>query len=363
MDGTRAKRSSSYVGRILAAALVVLLVAGGAFALGRQNDGGNGTPQNAAANQPVSTAQTAPTQPAPLSGNEAEPAEAVAKVLGPAVVQIETSQGLGSGFIYDKSGLILTAAHVTDGESTVKIRLADGTALDGTVVGADNASDVAVVRVKTDKDLPVAVLATGVDPTVGETAIAIGSPFGLQSTVTQGIVSAVGRATQTPGGSIPAIQTDAAINPGNSGGALADRQGRIIGINDSIATGSSDGSSSGGNVGVGFAIPIDIAKNVADQLVAGKTPRAGFLGVSLSASSGTDAGALVTDVTSGSPADKAGLQAGDLITSVDGTNIESPTDLTAAIMTKTPGTKVTITAKRNGETKTFDVTLAERQGN
>jgi putative serine protease PepD len=230
-------------------------------------------------------------------------------------------------------------------------------------VGADDGSDVAVVRISTDKDLPVASLATGVDPTVGQTAIAIGSPFGLQSTVIQGIVSAVGRATDTPGGSIQAIQTDAAINPGNSGGALADRRGRVIGINDSIATGNQNGSGSGGNVGIGFAIPIDLAKSVADQLVAGKTPQAGFLGVSLSEATSGDPGALVTDVTSGSPAASAGIQAGDLITAVDGKTVESPSDLTVIIMTMTPGTKATITVQRDGKTQQVEVTLAERQGN
>ena len=151
--------------------------------------------------------------------------------------------------------------------------MADGSRLDGNVLGADDSTDVAVVRIEGRKDLPLAVLATGVKVEVGQTAVAIGSPFGLNQTVTAGIVSAVGRSVDTPGGAIPMVQTDAPINPGNSGGALADRRGRVIGINDSIA------GQSGGNVGVGFAIPIDIARSVADRIVAGKSLAAGFLGV------------------------------------------------------------------------------------
>ncbi|HEY4376779.1 MAG TPA: trypsin-like peptidase domain-containing protein, partial [Acidimicrobiales bacterium] len=255
-----------------------LLVGGVGYGVGRWSNEPSGS--TTATTAPAASTQPVVTEPAPLSGNEAEPAEAVAKVLGPAVVQIETDEGLGSGFIYDKSGLIMTAAHVTDGASTVQIRMADGSQVTGNVVGEDPATDVAVVKIPAKANLPVATLATGITTQVGQTAIAIGSPFGLDQTVTEGIVSAVGRSTQTEsGGAFPAIQTDAPINPGNSGGALADRTGRVIGINDSIATGSDSGSGEAGNVGVGFAIPISVAKPVADDLVAGRSPKAGFLGV------------------------------------------------------------------------------------
>ena len=175
-------------------------------------------------------------------------------------MQIETGEGLGSGFVYDKSGLILTAAHVVDGaragQGPPRRRHPASTARSSAPTTAPTSPSSAVEH---RQDLPVAPLATGVDVTVGQTAVAIGSPFGLDQTVTAGIVSAVGRATDDArAASIPAIQTDAAINPGNSGGALADRQGRVIGINDSIAT--EPGRQRGGNLGVGFAIPIDLAK-------------------------------------------------------------------------------------------------------
>ena len=174
-----------------------------------------------------------------------EPVAAVASVLGPAVVQIETDTGLGSGFVYDGDGLILTAAHVVEGARSVTVRFANGTRTTGTVVGTDSSTDVGVVRVTGVDDLAVATLALGVDLQVGQTAVAIGSPFGLDQTVTAGIVSAVGRSTETAGSdgvtrAIPAIQTDAPINSGNSGGALADRQGRVIGVNSSIITADAD---------------------------------------------------------------------------------------------------------------------------
>ena len=222
---------------------------------------------------PLETARPSPTTLAPqdespedlvdrLTLEGLEPVAAIAEAVGPAVVQIETTSGVGSGVIYDASGLILTAAHVVDGASVVLVRLSDGTAVQGTVVGAHAETDVAVVSIAGSADLPIAELAIGVDPDVGSLAVALGSPFGLDQTVTAGVVSAV----RTVGG-IGMVQTDAAINPGNSGGPLVDRLGRIIGINDQIFT------LGGANEGVGFAISIDIAVLVADQLVAGEEVR------------------------------------------------------------------------------------------
>ena len=295
----------------------------------------------------------------PVDGDAAEPAAAVAAALGPAVVQIETQQGLGSGFIYDEAGLIMTAYHVTDGAGQVQVRLADGTKLAGEVLGEDPATDVAVVQIDPPEGMAVATLATGVDVQVGQTAIAIGSPFGLDQTVTAGIVSAVGRSAETPGGVIPAIQTDAPINTGNSGGALADRQGRVIGINDSIITG---GQGSTGNVGVGFAVPIDIAKAVADQIVAGEPTAAGFLGVEGADATGNRAGAALTGVEPGSPADEAGLTTDDVVVEVDGTKVSSMIDLAAAIRTRQPGESLTLTVVRGGAERQVTVTLGEAQG-
>jgi putative serine protease PepD len=290
-----------------------------------------------------------------------EPVAAVAALLGPAVVQIETDTGLGSGFVYDSDGLILTAAHVVDGARSVTVRFANGTRTTGTVVGTDSSTDVGVVRVTGVDDLALATLALGVDLQVGQTAVAIGSPFGLDQTVTAGIVSAVGRSTETAGDdgvtrAIPAIQTDAPINSGNSGGALADRQGRVIGVNSSIITAD---ASSGGNVGVGFAVPIDIAKAVADRLVAGTSTVSGYLGVSSADATGSTAGAEIQRVESGAPAASAGIEVGDVVVGFDDRAIGSAIDLVAAVTTRAPGDEVQITVLRDGEEVTVSVTLDE----
>lgn len=294
------------------------------------------------------------TVPGPVDPGDDEPIAAVAYALAPAVVQIDTSTGLGSGFIYDSSGLILTAAHVVDGTTDVAVRLGDGSRIAGTVLGSDASTDVAVVKIDGSADLPVAVLATGVDLRVGQTAVAIGSPFGLDQSVTSGIISALGRSTQTPGGAIPAIQTDAPINSGNSGGALADRQGRVIGINDSIITGSQGTT---GNVGIGFAIPIDIAKAVADKIVAGEEPTGGFLGVRGADGTGDRAGALITDVEPGTPAYEAGLEVDDLVIDLDGRKVTSMIDLVARVTTQMPGDTVELTVVRGGNEQAVTVTL------
>jgi putative serine protease PepD len=298
--------------------------------------------------QPVAT-----TQEPPVSGNTAEPVEAVASALAPAVVQIETGQGLGSGFVYDPSGLVLTAAHVVDGSNEVTVRTADGDAHKGRVLGTDDSSDVAVVKIDGSRDLKVAQLATGVKVRVGQMAVAIGSPFGLDQTVTAGIISAVDRTVQTKLSAIPMLQTDAPINPGNSGGALADRLGRVIGINDSIA------SESGGNQGVGFAVPIDTAVSVAKKLVQGETIKVGYLGVQATdpmQSNGAQ-GAFLAAVDARSPAEDAGLERGDLVTAVDGNEVASSTDLVAAIRSHAPGDEITVTYERNGGAHEVHLTL------
>jgi len=353
----RRERNGRGRGLVAVAAVSALLAgaAGGAAGvLAAEHNDRADTAATAVETQPVST------EVPPVKGDSSEPAAAVATALGPAVVQIETSKGLGSGFVYDESGLILTASHVTDGESSVEVRMADGTRSTGTVVGEDPSTDVAVVRIEPAKDMAVATLATGVTVKVGQTAIAIGSPFGLDQSVTAGIVSAVGRSAETPGGVIPAIQTDAPINSGNSGGALADRTGRVIGINDSIATG---GSNATGNLGIGFAIPIDIAKSVADRLVAGQSTEAGFLGVEGADATGAHTGAAITSVSAGSPADEAGLTESDVVVAVDGKPVSSMIDLAAKVRTHQPGEKVELTVSANGAQRVVDVTLGTAPAN
>jgi S1-C subfamily serine protease len=269
-------------------------------------------------------------------------------------VQIETRDGLGSGVIYDESGLILTAAHVVGDATQVTVRTAGGESLDGEVVGASPEFDIAVVRVDpsdtADGSLPVATLAVGVPLQVGQMAVAIGSPFGLDQTVTAGVVSAVDRPVETLSGAVGMIQTDAPINSGNSGGALADRQGRVIGINDSIQ------SASGGNEGVGFAIPIDIAASVAERLVAGEPVQFAFLGVRTNPATGRN-GALVADVEPGSPADEAGLRRGDIVIAIDSQAVQGPLDLVAAIRSAEPGDGVVLRIERDGTEQDIEVTL------
>jgi putative serine protease PepD len=287
--------------------------------------------------------------------NSSEPIAAVAAAVSPAVVQIEGSNDLGSGFIYDADGHVLTAAHVVEGQgSTVDVRLADGSVHKGDVLGADTASDVAVLKIDPVPDMKVANLAVGVKVLVGQTAVAIGSPFGLDQTVTAGIVSAVDRPTQTPGGAIDMYQIDAPINPGNSGGPVADKLGRVFGMSDSIAGANV-------NVGLGFLVPIDLAKQVADKIVAGQPVEFAFLGVSTRAESTSSAvvgdGAIVVSVSSGSPADQAGVKEGDRITAVDSAPVRDEAELTARVRSHQAGDHVQITFVRGGQTQTVQVVL------
>ena len=278
--------------------------------------------------------------------DSAEPVAAIAAHVAPAVVQIETLTGVGSGVIYDASGLILTAAHVVDTASEVTVRLFDGRTVAGTVVGLHAETDVAVVRIVGETNLPTAELAVGIDPRVGSLAVALGSPFGLDQTVTAGVVSAV----RTIGG-VGMVQTDAAINPGNSGGPLVDRLGRVIGINDQIFT------QSGSNEGVGFAISIDIAVLVADQLTAGQEVQLARLGVSSTTLTDGAAGALVQEVDAGSAAAAADLQVGDLIVAIDERVIRNSGDLRAEIISTAPGTVVDLTVLRDGVEIMLQATL------
>jgi S1-C subfamily serine protease len=296
--------------------------------------------------------------PAVVSGEE--PVADAATVIMPSVVQIQTGSGpesgVGSGVIYDSNGLILTAAHVVEGDETVTVRFADGEQVEGTVVGGTAGADVAVVQVDRT-DLPAAELALDDEPQVGQMAIAVGSPWGLQGTVTAGIISAVDQAIPQGGSARALLQTDAAINPGNSGGPLVDREGRVIGINVSIF------SLSGANDGVGFAVPIDIAHDIAERVVAGEEIQSAYLGVSLGVVETGQAGALVEEVSPGTGADQAGLQPGDLVVSIDGAAVQSGGDLAAQIQTHQPGDTVDLEVVRDGEQVTVSVTLGERPVN
>jgi len=332
------------LGPVLAAAtaFLVAMLSAGAFVAGRA------TAPPAELEQ-ASEEAAVPAEPSAI----AEPIAAVAAALAPSVVQLETGLGLGSGVIYDQDGLILTAAHVVEGADAVTVVLSDGTRLEGTVVGADPGSDIAVVRVDRT-NLPAAPLALGTELQVGQTAIAIGSPFGLRGSVTAGVISAVAEAVPGPDGRVRTmIQTDAPINPGNSGGALAGLDGMVIGVNDAIF------SLSGGNEGIGFAVPIDTAVSVADRLVSGEPIRTAQLGIT-----GTDpdqgrAGALVTSVLAGSAADSAGIEVGDLIVSFDGVDVQGIGDLAGQIHAADPGEEATLVVVRFGEEISLTLTLGE----
>ena len=292
--------------------------------------------------------------PSPLDPG-AEPALLVAESLGPSVVQIETNFGIGSGVVY-ADGLIITNHHVVDGAISITVQAKDGRRIPGTLVGSEPNVDIAVVSVGEGQRLAVAPLATGESAQVGQIAIAIGSPFRLQQTVTEGIVSAVNRPVPTGGIVTAMIQTDAPINPGNSGGALADRDGRVIGINTAIQTDS--GSST--NAGIGFAIPIDTAVSVADRLVAGIPIEAGFLGVSGGISPAGAAGVEITAITAGSAADTAGLRVGDLIVSIDDTPVTTFEELAGLVVARAPDDVVVLDVVRDGQPVSVEATLGAR---
>ena len=265
----------------------------------------------------------------------------------------------GSGFVVDTAGHIVTNEHVVENADRFTVRFGEkGDPIPAKLIGKDPSSDLAVLSIDPDKaeggTKPLS-LASSSSLRPGEAAIAIGSPFGLSGTVTTGIVSALGREIEAPNGfSIPgAVQTDAAINPGNSGGPLLDAAGRVIGVNSQIA------SQSGSNSGVGFAVPSDTVKDVVPKLIkSGKIDRA-WLGLS-SAEQPDSPGAVVGTVTNGSPAEKAGIRGGDVITAIGGKTIRNPSDLSLTVLTKLPGDEVKVELKRDGKSRTVTVKLGNR---
>ncbi len=270
----------------------------------------------------------------------------------------EVPRGVGSGFILSADGFIMTNAHVVEGADEVLVTLTDKREFKAKIIGADKRTDVAVVKIEAT-GLPAVKIGDASKIRVGEWVMAIGSPFGLESTVTAGIVSAKQRDT---GDYLPFIQTDVAINPGNSGGPLINMRGEVIGINSQIY------SRSGGFQGISFAIPIDEATRVSEQLrTSGRVSR-GRIGVSIdnvtkdiaeSIGLGKPQGALVRSVEAGAPAEKAGVEAGDIITKFDGKIIEKSSDLPRLVGSVKPGTKSTVTVFRRGAVKDLAVTVAE----
>jgi putative serine protease PepD len=299
----------------------------------------------------------------------------VAQEVLPSVVKIDVSNGQesgsGSGIVLSSDGQILTNNHVVEvaGDSgSISVSFNDGSSAPAKILGTDPLTDTAVIQAEGVDGLTPATIGKSSDLQVGEGVVAIGSPFGLESTVTSGIVSALDRPVDVgsdgEGNSTtyPAIQTDAAINPGNSGGPLVDLDGNLVGINSSIRTSSSSASEQGGSIGLGFAIPIDEVMPIVEQMINGETPTHARLGISVSDianQSGAEVteGAAIQDVTNGSTADSAGLQQGDVITKVDDKLIAGADSLVATIRSYRPGDEVTVTFERDGDTQTARLEL------
>ena len=269
-----------------------------------------------------------------------------------------TERGQGSGFLYDSTGLLLTNAHVVEGSTRVMVGLSDGRRVEGTVVGADRVTDLAVVRLAGGGSWPVAPLGNSDSLQVGEWVIAVGNPFGLDQTVTLGIVSSLNRNAAALGITdkrLELIQTDAAINPGNSGGSLLDADGAVVGINTLVR--------SGPGAGLGFAIPINRARSVAAQLVNKGSVSHAMIGVGLdavrNASGSPMPGAVVRSVMPGGPAARAGLRPGDRITAVDGQAVSNPAQLTQLVERNGVGRSMELTLQRQGQTLRLQVTPVE----
>lgn len=282
----------------------------------------------------------------------------------------QREEGLGSGIIVNPGGYILTNNHVVDKATSLKVELSDGRDFTAKVVGADPQTDVAVVKIDSS-NLPILPFANSDAARVGDLCFAIGNPFGQDHTVTMGIVSAKNRSLERGSYLQNFIQTDASINPGNSGGALINARGELIGMNTMILTGNSSFGGEGGNVGIGFAVPSNMAKQVMDQLIKNGKVSRGYIGIELQDLTPDVAqqfnvpgghGAIVGTITPGSPGQKAGLKTGDVVTGIDGKKVENADDLTLDVISHTPGSAVTLNIIRNGQPTTVQVTLGSRPG-
>jgi putative serine protease PepD len=367
-------------GRVVGAALLVGALAGGATGVaGAALLNNSSTASTLAADAsagPLSVSNGADSSAAHRGSTEA----AAAAVL-PSVVKIyassPTASGSGSGIILTKGGQILTNNHVVElalGGGRLAVSFNDGTTARATIVGRDPLTDLAVIQAKTAKTLTPATLGNSASLRVGEPVVAVGSPFGLESTVTTGVVSALDRPVITQGEApgdpttvFPAIQTDAAINPGNSGGPLVDSSGQVVGINSAIKTDSSTAGVQSGSIGLGFAIPVNEALPIVEQLRRGETPTHARIGVSVGDATdkvGLPAGALVGAVDPNTAAERAGLHKGDVITRLDNHLITNADSLVSTVRSYRPGDAVTLTVtsstprgKPTGGSRTVKVTL------
>jgi len=333
----------------LAAALaaVALIGAGGGAATYAALSSGNGKTV-------VRQVTVSDAQPASSSGNLS--VQSIYQLANKGVVEITAGQGQGSGFVYDGDGHIVTNQHVVEGTTSVSVKFWNGKTYDARVVGTDASTDLAVLKVNAPaSELFPLSLGDSSKLAVGDAVVAIGSPFGLEGTVTSGIVSALHREMTSPNHFAidNSIQTDAAINHGNSGGPLLNGQGKVVGVNSQIE------SNSGGNEGVGFAIPSNTVSSIAAQLISGGKAEHAFLGVVLRDSS-AQTGAAISQVRAGTPAAAASLRAGDIVTAAAGTPINSASELRAVINAHRPGDTISVTYTRGGQSHTVKVKLAAR---
>jgi S1-C subfamily serine protease len=346
---------SFIAGALAVGAVVVALAVTGAF-----DDDGGAAPATAQA----TPAPAAPAAPAATT----DVADLYARV-SPGVVFVQANSGRGelpfpgggqaasgSGFVIDAEGHVVTNEHVVDGGTEFRVRFGeDGEPVEARLLGADPSVDLAVLKIDpadAGGELQPLELGASEDLRPGDPAIAIGSPFGLEGSVTTGIVSALGRTITAPNGfSISgAIQTDAAINPGNSGGPLLDEEGRVIGVNSQIRTGGGEANS-----GVGFAVPVDEIKRAVPALKRGETPQRAFLGVS--SGDAEDGGAVIGDVVAGGPAARGGLRPGDRIVEIAGEPVRDGDDISSAVNSRRPGQEVRVVVERGGERRTLTVEL------
>lgn len=310
----------------------------------------------------------------PLDADNTSVASVSAKVL-PSTVQIiaeyegEDQGATGSGFVYDGEGHVITNNHVVAdaaaNDGPIEVIDHDGRHMQATVVGRSLVYDLAVLDVEGADDLPPAAIGSSQQMHVGETVVAFGSPLGLSATVTSGIISAVNRPVTTGDGSdssyINAVQTDAAINPGNSGGPLVNLQGQVIGVNSAIASLGSISSDEGGNIGVGFAIPIEQVEVTTDQILRTGKAQYPVIGANVRGTEKLD-GARVESIGAGSPAARSDLEVGDLIVKVDGKPVTGSIDVVVAVRTHQPGENVMLTVRRDGETLEIEVGLDAKTG-
>ena len=351
-DSRRSHFLAALLGALVVALPIVGLAIGGAFSSSTTT---SPTGAGAVANTPVAAA---PASSAPA--RSATDVSALYERVSPGVVSILVSGAegdvSGSGFVLDRDGYILTNDHVVDGAQTVRVRFGETAPVSAQVVGVDQSTDLALLKVDpAGHRLTPLALGSSKGLKVGQPAIAIGSPFRLDGTLTTGVISALGRSIVAPNNfSISnVVQTDAAINPGNSGGPLLDASGRVVGINAQIAT------STQSNSGVGFAIPIDTAKQVLPQLKRGVAIKRAYLGVE-TGDAATGTGAVVSNVVAGGPADDAGLRPGDTIVSIGGEAVTTSEDVASAVGERKPGDSVKVGVRRGGDERTIDVKLGTR---